>query len=167
MNRPAATQRHWQEPLGRVRIAVVVSRFNAPVTRRLLEGAVNCLRAHHIPSGDTRVVVCPGAFELPQVASRLAATGSWDAIVCLGAVIRGETPHFDYVCAESARGIQQVALTFGLPVVFGVLTTNTERQARERSGGKHGNKGWDAVVTALEMISVYRSIPGRRRRSRS
>ncbi len=153
--------------MGRVRIAVVVSRFNAPVTRRLLEGAVNCLRAHRVRSTDTRVVVCPGAFELPQVASRLAVAGSWDAVVCLGAVIRGETPHFDYVCAESARGIQQVALTTGLPVVFGVLTTNTERQAMERSGGKYGNKGWDAVVTALEMISVFRSIRGRRRRSHS
>jgi len=161
MNRAKKARRRWKEPVGRIRLAVVVSRFNAPVTKRLLEGAVECLRMHRIPKAAWRVVVCPGAFELPQVAHRLAATESWDAIVCLGAIIRGETPHFEFVSAEAARGIQQVALMYGLPVVFGVLTTNTERQALERSGGKFGNKGWDAIVTALEMISLFRSL-GRR-----
>jgi 6,7-dimethyl-8-ribityllumazine synthase len=146
------------EPVSHVRIAIVVSRFNHNVTRKLLQGAVECLRAHQFVEKSFRVIVCPGAFELPQVANRIASIGGIDAIVCLGAVIRGETPHFEYVSSEAARGIQNVALHHGIPVVFGVLTTDTERQARARSGGKHGNKGWDAVVTALEMISLFRTL---------
>jgi 6,7-dimethyl-8-ribityllumazine synthase len=146
------------EPVRHVRIAIVVSRFNHSVTRKLLHGAVECLRAHQILEKDFRVIVCPGAFELPQVANRIASIGGIDAIVCLGAVIRGETPHFEYISSETARGIQDVALHHGIPVVFGVLTTDTERQAHARAGGKHGNKGWDAAVTALEMISLFRTL---------
>jgi 6,7-dimethyl-8-ribityllumazine synthase len=135
----------------------------------MLEGTVECLRAHGVPEQSYRVFVCPGAFELPQAANRLAAQARWDAVVCLGAVIRGETPHFEYVSAEAARGIQEAALRHRIPVVFGVLTTNTERQALDRSGGRHGNKGWDAAVTALEMVSLFRTMdrrpPKRKRRS--
>jgi 6,7-dimethyl-8-ribityllumazine synthase len=151
-----------EEPVGPVRLAIVVSRFNNQITKRLLDGAVACLRAHRIPDDRWRVVVCPGAFELPQTAARLASADRYDAIVCLGAVIRGETPHFDFVAAEAACGIQDVALRTGIPVVFGLLTTNTERQARERAGGRHGNKGWDAALTALEMTALFRSLHRRR-----
>jgi 6,7-dimethyl-8-ribityllumazine synthase len=165
MNTRPSTKRQFTEPVGPARIAVVVSRFNSQVTRRLLAGAIECLRAHGVPERQARVYVCPGAFELPQTANRLAAQRSWDAIVCLGAVIRGETPHFEYVSAEAARGIQEVALRHGIPVIFGVLTTNTERQALARAGGRHGNKGWDAAVAALEMIALFRSL-GRRRPER-
>lgn len=144
-----------------LRIAVLASKFNLPVTSRLVEGTLDCLRTHKSSSTSKDVVWVPGAFELPQAADLFARTGRWDAIICLGAVIRGETPHFEFVATESARGIQQVALERGLPVVFGVLTTENEEQALERSGGRHGNKGWDAAVTAIEMAHLFRS---RRRR---
>ncbi len=157
-----STQRRKAEPVKDARLAIVVSRFNPVITRKLLDGAIECLRFHEVPLKESRVYVCPGAFELPQVANVLAVRGGLDAIICLGAVIRGETPHFDYVSAEAARGIQQVALTHRLPVVFGVLTTNTVRQAHDRAGGKHGNKGYDAVLTALEMVGLMRSL-GRKR----
>lgn len=132
----------------------MVSRFNESVTEKLLAGASACLRKHGIVQKQVGLYRCPGAFELPQVAAMLARTNRWDAIICLGAVIRGATPHFEYVSAEAARGIQTVALQYGLPVVFGVLTTNTVRQAMERAGGKHGNKGWDAVMTAFDMVDL-------------
>lgn len=139
-------------------IAIVVSRYNGSVTSRLLKGAKDCLKRHGAGPKDVEVFRCPGAFELPQVAELLASTRSWDAIICLGAVIRGETPHFDYVASECARGIQSVALKEGVPVLFGVLTTDTEKQARERAGGTLGNKGWEAALAALDMIEVFRSI---------
>lgn len=101
---------------------------------------------------------CPGAFELPQVAQQLAQQKRWDAIICLGAVIRGETPHFDYVCKETARGIQDVALRYSIPVVFGVLTTDNERQALDRVGGPQGHKGWDAALTAMDMAFLFQSL---------
>lgn len=138
--------------------AVVVSRFNTPITSKLLEGAERCFRHHGMKESQWEVFYCPGSFELPQVANVLAAQQRWDAILCLGAVIRGETPHFEYVSAETARGIQEVALQWSLPVVFGVLTTNTVRQAQERIGGKHGHKGWDAALTAFEMASLFTSL---------
>lgn len=142
------------------RIAVVVSKFNSAITENLLAGAMECLRQ----SAGIKVSLyrCPGAFELPQVADRLASGGRWDAIICLGAVIRGETPHFEYVAQQAAAGIQQAALRHGVPVIFGVLTTDNELQARERAGGKLGNKGWDAAVAAMEMIALFRSLPKRR-----
>ncbi len=136
-----------------LRIAVIVSRFNEDITARLLNGAQECLRRHGALEHNVGVFWCPGAFELPQVAGVLAASKRWDAIVCLGAVIRGETAHFEYVAAEAARGIQQVALQWGLPVTFGVLTTENERQAKERAGGRRGNKGWDAALAAIEMAA--------------
>jgi len=147
-----------------LKIVLVVSRFNEPITSKLLREAQACLEEHGAVLSKVPVVSCPGAFELPQVAGLLAAQRRWDAIVCLGAVIRGETPHFDYVAAEAARGIQSVALNSGIPVVFGVLTTNNVRQARERSGGKHGNKGRDAAMTAIEMGWLFRKLKGSRRR---
>ena len=139
-------------------IAVVVSRYNEAVTSRLVRGAGSCLRHYGARPGDVEVFHCPGAFELPQVAGLLARTRSWDAIICLGAVIRGETAHFEYVASECARGIQAVAMTHNVPVMFGVLTTDTEKQALERAGGKLGNKGWEVALAALQMIGLFRSI---------
>jgi 6,7-dimethyl-8-ribityllumazine synthase len=135
--------------------AIVVSRFNIHITEKLLEGAERCLREHHVPEKNWKVFYCPGAFELPQVTNILARQKKWDAIICLGAVIRGETPHFEYVCSETARGIQDVALRHSLPVVFGVLTTDNEQQALDRVGGIQGHKGWDAAVTAIEMANLF------------
>lgn len=136
-----------------LRLAVVVARFNSDITEKLLEGARQALREARAETGD--VFYVPGAFELP-LASKLLAP-RYDAIVALGAVIRGDTPHFDYVAGEAARGLQQVALETGVPVAFGVLTTNTYEQAVERAGGKHGNKGYDAVMTAVEMARLVAS----------
>lgn len=146
-----------------LKFAVVVSRYHEPITTRLLQGARACLQKHGAASAGILIVSCPGAFELPQVAGLLAAQRRWDALICLGAVIRGETPHFDYVAAEAARGIQSVAIRSGLPVAFGVLTTDNLRQARERSGGKHGNKGWDAALTAIEMALLFKKLKRSRR----
>ena len=124
----------------------------------MLNGALACLRAHGLPKSRTKILQCPGAFELPQVANALVMSSRWDAVICLGAVIRGETPHFDYVAAEASRGIQEVALRSRTPVIFGVLTTDTEEQAHERAGGRHGNKGWDAGIAAIEMATLFRRI---------
>jgi len=141
------------------RFAVVASQFNDLVTSKLVEGAVACLRAHGIAEEDLVVVWVPGAFELPLAARRLAASGLYDAVVCLGAVIRGETAHFDYVAGEAARGIADAAAGSGPPVMFGVLTTDTLEQALDRAGGKHGNKGWDAAMGAMQMASVMDQLP--------
>jgi 6,7-dimethyl-8-ribityllumazine synthase len=145
------------------RFAIVVSRFNLSITKKLLDGAVDCLKRHGVKKEDMRIFPCPGAFELPQVANVLCASGSWDAVICLGAVIRGETPHFEYVSSEAARGIQKVSLWHSLPVMFGVLTTDTKQQALARAGGKHGNKGWDAALAALEMAHLFEGLRKRRR----
>jgi len=144
-----------------MRIALVVSKFNDHITAKLLEGAERCLRDHGVSEKNRMVVFCPGAFELPQVAHQLVGQKKWDAIVCLGAVIRGETPHFEYVAAETARGIQEVALHSSIPVVFGVLTTENEQQALDRVGGSQGHKGWDAALTALEMAALFKSLKRR------
>ena len=141
------------------RFAVVASQFNEVVTSKLVEGAVACLRAHGIAEEDLVVAWVPGAFELAFAARRLAASGLYDAVVCLGAVIRGETAHFDYVAGEAARGIADVAAATGLPVMFGVLTTDSLEQALDRAGGKHGNKGWDAAMGAMRMASVLDQLP--------
>jgi 6,7-dimethyl-8-ribityllumazine synthase len=142
----------------KLRFALVVSRFNNRITEKLLEGAERCLREHLVPEKNWKVVFCPGAFELPQVANKLASQKRWDAIICLGAVIRGETPHFDYVSSETARGIQDTALRHSIPVIFGVLTTDNEQQAYDRVGGTQGHKGWDAALTALEMAALFKSL---------
>ncbi len=158
MNPRNRIQRTFKGSTANIRIALVVSRFNDHITAQLLDGATRCLREHGVPEKNRKVVFCPGAFELPQVASRLAAQKKWNAIICLGAVIRGDTPHFEYVAAETAHGIQNVALHFSVPVVFGVLTTDNEQQALDRVGGTEGHKGWDAALTALEMAGLFKSL---------
>lgn len=144
-----------------LRVAVAVARFNSFITDRLLGGALDGLRRHGVADGDTTVVRVPGAWELPVVVKALADSGKYDAVICLGAVIRGDTPHFDYVAGEAAKGIGQVMLHTGVPVAFGVLTTNTLEQAIDRAGAKSGNKGFDAAATVIEMASVLRQIRGK------
>jgi 6,7-dimethyl-8-ribityllumazine synthase len=141
-----------------LRVAVAVARFNSFITDRLLGGALDGLRRHGVADGDTTVVRVPGAWELPVVVKALADSGKYDAVICLGAVIRGDTPHFDYVAGEAAKGIGQVMLHTGVPVAFGVLTTNTLEQAIDRAGAKSGNKGFDAAATVIEMASVLRAL---------
>lgn len=140
------------------RFAIVVARWNGEITESLLNGALRALERQGVPGGDVQTCRVPGAFELPLAAQKLAETGRFDAIITLGAVIRGGTPHFDYVCAETTRGIGQVALTTGVPVAFGVLTTDNQDQARERSGPGTDNKGEEAALTALEMVSLLRQL---------
>jgi len=143
------------------RFAIAVSRFNEVITRPLLDGALAAFRSHGVSQEDIEVAWTPGAFELPLVARRLADSEQFDAVVCLGAVIRGETAHFDYVAAECASGIQRVGLDTGVPCIFGVLTTDTLEQALDRAGGKHGNKGWEAATAAMEMAGLLESLPKR------
>jgi 6,7-dimethyl-8-ribityllumazine synthase len=140
------------------RIAIVVSRFNEPVTKRLLEGAENRLRELHIPENNVDIKWVPGAVEIPLIAQQFAMQNKFDAIICLGAVIRGETSHYDYVCQQVSDGCLQVGLKYNIPVIFGVLTTENGEQAFDRVGGAHGHKGREAVDGALEMINVMQSF---------
>jgi len=142
-----------------MKFALVVGRFNEMISTRLYEGALDCLRRHDVREADVDAAWVPGAFEMPLVARTLAESGRYDAVLCLGAVIRGGTPHFEYVAAEAAKGIAKVTLDTGVPVVFGVLTTDTIEQAVERAGTKAGNKGWSAAATALEMANLMRTLP--------
>jgi len=142
-----------------LRVATVVARFNQHVTSLLEDGALATLSEHGVVGDDAPVFRVPGAFELPVVAKRLAESGQWDAVVCLGAVIRGDTPHFDYVAGECAAGLARVALDTGVPVVFGVLTTDDLDQALARAGGAEGNKGSEAAATALETAALLRALP--------
>lgn len=141
-----------------LRVALVVSRFNDTVSTRLLDGALDCLRRHGAKDADLTVVRVPGSWELPQVARRLAGTGAHDAIVALGALIRGETPHFDVIAHATARGLADAASATAVPVILGVLTTDSLEQALDRSGGKGGNKGWDAALSAIEMARLFRDL---------
>jgi len=141
-----------------LRFAIVVARFNEFVGSKLLGGALDALVRHEVRPEDVTVAWCPGSFEIPFVAQRLARRGAVDAVICLGAVIRGATPHFDYVAAEVAKGIAGVGLETGVPVVFGVLTTDTIEQAIERSGTKAGNKGFEAAMTAIEMANLVTAL---------
>ena len=147
------------EELAGRRFAIAAARFNGIVTSKLVEGATAAFRRHGVDEDDIEIAWTPGAFELPLVAKRLAESGQFDAVVCLGAVIRGETTHFEYVAGESARGVQRVTLDTGVPCIFGVLTTETLEQALDRSGGKHGNKGWEAATAAIEMASLLDELP--------
>ncbi len=140
------------------RFAIVVSRFNNFLTDKLLEGAIDCLKRHGADEKQISVAYVPGAFEIPYIASRLAAKKDNDAVICLGAIIRGATPHFDFISAESAKGIAKIGMDSGKPVIYGVVTTDTIEQAIERAGTKAGNKGWDAAVSAIEMINLSESI---------
>jgi 6,7-dimethyl-8-ribityllumazine synthase len=136
------------------KVAIAVSRFNEDVTQKLVDGALDALVRHGAALDDIDVVWVPGARELPVVVRRLLSIDRYDAVVALGAVIRGETPHFDYVAGEASRGLQQAAAEFETPVAMGVLTSDTVEQARARAGGDHGNKGWDAALAALEMVDL-------------
>lgn len=141
-----------------VKIAIVVARFNDFITSKLLEGALDALRCHEVTEDAIDIAWVPGAFEIPLIAAKLAKTNQYDAVICLGAVIRGGTTHYDYVCSEVSKGIAHVSLTYDLPVMFGVLTTENIEQAIERAGSKAGNKGFDAAIGAIEMISLSQNI---------
>ncbi len=152
---------HGQLKVDGQRFAVVVSRFNEFITARLLGGAVDALTRHGCKDEHITVVYVPGAFELPMIAQRLAESGQFDAVVCLGCVIRGQTPHFEYVASEAAKGVAQVGLGTGVPATFGVITADTLEQAVERAGAKAGNKGFDAAVSAIELVNLLRHLPAK------
>jgi len=141
-----------------IRFGIVVSRYNDFINKRLLDGALDGLARHGAEEGMVTVVRVPGSFEIPLMAKKLAGSGKYDAVICLGAVIRGATPHFEYISAEVTKGIAQVALESGVPVSFGILTTDSIEQAIERAGTKSGNKGWDAALAAIEMVNVLKTI---------
>jgi len=140
------------------KFAIVQSRFNEFVGDKLLEAALDCLRRHNCEERNITIVKVPGAFEIPVAADKLASQKRFDAIICLGAVIRGATPHFEYISSSVANGISQTALKHGVPIIFGVLTTDSVEQAIERSGTKSGNKGWDAALTAIEIADLFQKI---------
>ena len=141
-----------------MKIAIVVARFNEFITSKLLSGCIDCLIRHEAADEDLTVAWVPGAFEIPMAAKKLAESGKYDAVICLGAVIRGATPHFDYVCAEASKGIAQVSMQTGVPVAFGVLTTENIQQAVERAGTKASNKGVDCAMTAMEMVNLFKEM---------
>ncbi|MCX7793638.1 MAG: 6,7-dimethyl-8-ribityllumazine synthase [Thermodesulfovibrionales bacterium] len=141
-----------------LKFCIIVSRFNDFITERLLEGAKDCLLRHGAEDRSIDIVKVPGAFEIPLVAKSVAKKGIYNAIICIGTVIRGATPHFEYVASEVSKGIAQVGLETGIPVTFGIITADTIEQAIERAGSKAGNKGWDAALTAIEMAQVLKKI---------
>jgi len=141
-----------------LKFGIVVGRFNEFITNKLLGGALDALKRHGVDDNDVEIAWVPGAFEIPLVAKKMAGLKRYDAVICLGAIIRGATPHFDYVAAEVSKGVAKVGLDADLPVIFGVLTTDTIEQAIERAGTKAGNKGWDAASTALEMANLMKSL---------
>lgn len=141
-----------------LKIGIVASRFNEFITSKLVSGAEDCLKRHGVSDDDMSVAWVPGAFEIPVIAKRMAKSGKYDAVICLGAVIRGATSHYDYVCAEVSKGIAAVSLDTGIPVLFGILTTDTIEQAIERAGTKAGNKGSDCAMSALEMVNLIKNI---------
>ena len=141
-----------------LKIAMVVSRFNEFVTNKLLEGAQDALLRHDVSQDDIDVAWVPGSFEIPLMAQKLAQTKRYDAVICLGAIIRGATPHFEYIAAEVTKGIAQAGLSTGVPVIFGVITSDTLEQAIERAGTKSGNKGFDAAVSAIEMANLMKNV---------
>ena len=141
-----------------IRIGIVCARFNEFITSKLLGGAMDGLRRHEVPDDNISVAWVPGAFEIPLVAGKMAKSGKYDAIICLGAVIRGSTSHYDYVCSEVSKGIASVSLDAGIPVMFGVVTTENIEQAIERAGTKAGNKGYDCALGAIEMVNLLRTM---------
>ena len=140
------------------RFGIVVSRFNDFITEKLLGGAMDGLLRTGVKENDIHVIKVPGAFEIPLAAKKTIQTGNYDAVICLGAVIRGSTPHFDYVCAEVSKGVAQVSLESGIPVIFGVVTTDSVEQAIERAGTKSGNKGWNSAISAVEMANLMATV---------
>jgi 6,7-dimethyl-8-ribityllumazine synthase len=141
-----------------LKFGVVAARFNEFITNKLVGGAMDALTRHGAAADDIELAWVPGAFEIPLVAKKMAASKKYDAVICLGAVIRGNTPHFDYVCAEVSKGVAHVGMDSGVPTIFGVLTTETIEQAVERAGTKAGNKGFDAAVSAIEMANLLRNL---------
>jgi len=141
-----------------LKFGIIVGRFNSFITERLLEGAIDCILRHGGSKENIEIVKVPGSFEIPLTAKKLAKSGKYDAVICLGAVIRGSTPHFDYVANEVTKGIAQVSLETEVPISYGILTTDTIEQAVERAGAKMGNKGFDAAMVAIEMVNVLKSI---------
>ena len=141
-----------------MKVGIVVARFNEFITSKLLSGAIDGLVRHDVNEDDVDVAWVPGAFEIPLVASKMAKSRKYDAVICLGAVIRGSTSHYDYVCNEVSKGIATVSLSSGLPVLFGVLTTDNIEQAIERAGTKAGNKGYDVAVSAIEMVNLFKNM---------
>jgi 6,7-dimethyl-8-ribityllumazine synthase len=143
-----------------LRYGIVIGRFNEFISSRLLSGAQDALKRHGAKEEEVALAWVPGAFEIPLVAQKMAESGKYDAVITLGAVIRGSTPHFDYVCAEVSKGVAAVSLKTGVPTIFGVLTTDSIEQAVERAGTKAGNKGWEAAVTAIEMANLLKQLQG-------
>jgi len=143
-----------------LKYGIVVGRFNEFITSKLLGGALDAFKRHGAEDHEVEIAWVPGAFEIPLIAQKMAESGKYDAVVTLGAVIRGSTPHFDYVCNEVAKGVSAIALKTGVPTIFGVLTTDSIEQAVERAGTKAGNKGWEAASTAIEMANLTRAITG-------
>ncbi len=143
-----------------LKFGLVISRFNDFITGKLLEGAQDALLRHGVSDDDVDIAWTPGSFEIPPVAMKLAKTGRYDAVICLGAVIRGGTPHFEYIAAELSKGIAQVAMETGVPIIHGVITADTLEQAIERAGTKMGNKGFDAATNAIEMANLYKGLSG-------
>ncbi len=141
-----------------LRIGIVASRFNEFITSKLISGAEDCLKRHGVKDDDISLMWVPGAFELPVAAKKMAMNMGFDAVICLGAVIRGATSHYDLVCNEAAKGIAQASFNTGIPVIFGVVTTDTIEQAIERAGTKAGNKGYDCAMTAIEMANAFKSL---------
>lgn len=141
-----------------IRIGIAAARFNEFIVSKLLDGALDGLKRHDVNEDDIEVAWVPGAFEIPIIASKMAVSGKYDAVICLGAVIRGSTSHYDYVCNEVSKGIAQVSLSSGIPVIFGVLTTENIEQAIERAGTKAGNKGYDCALSAIEMVNLIKSM---------
>ena len=141
-----------------IRVGIVISRFNEFITSKLLGGALDALRRHGVKEDDIHVAWVPGAFEIPLIASKMAESKKYDAVICLGAVIRGNTSHYDYVCSEVSKGVANVSLNSGVPVMFGVLTTENIEQSIERAGTKAGNKGFDCAVGAIEMVNLIREM---------
>jgi len=141
------------------KFAIVISRFNEFITSRLLSGAQDCFERHGVAAKDVDVVWVPGSFEIPLIAQKMAETKKYNAVICLGAVIRGGTPHFDYIAAEVSKGVAQVAMASGVPTIFGVITADTIEQAVERAGTKAGNKGADAAASAIEMANLFGKLP--------
>lgn len=141
-----------------IKIGIAAARFNEFIVSKLLDGALDGLKRHDVNEDDIEVAWVPGAFEIPIIASKMAVSGKYDAVICLGAVIRGATSHYDYVCNEVSKGIAQVSLNSGIPVIFGVLTTENIEQAIERAGTKAGNKGYDCALSAIEMVNLIKSM---------
>lgn len=141
-----------------IRVGIVAARFNEFITAKLLSGALDCLKRHEVSEDNIELAWVPGAFEIPLLAAKMAASKKYDAVICLGAVIRGNTTHYDYVCSEVSKGIAQAALASGVPVMFGVLTTENIEQAIERAGTKAGNKGYDCAAGAIEMVNLIRDM---------